>query len=232
MLEKSMLGKTMLEKSMLNKVILKNIKLWLLVIVTLGTNLIAANQMSYSADTTAVSNYVFRGQTLSDDAPALQAGFYAANDKGWTYRFWASSYDMNGDTDGKLEASLNYRGEVDKYFNVMFGTKYYGYESDNTQESIEWHFGLEAFDVSAVYHRNEELDTEYMEFGYFWQFNRQWRIDAHYGIAKPIYSKETGDDYSVSGNYSFNKDFNVFVTLGSHNRHEDYALAGVTYNIW
>ncbi len=193
-------------------------------------NTAQAERLNYSAEVTGVSNYIFRGRSLSDDSPALQAGFYIANDQGWTYRFWGSSYDVNGDTDGLAEFSLSYKGTVDQIFDVSFGTKYYGYESED-RESEEWHVGLGAFDVMLEYHRNEELDTEYFDLSYFWQWNESLRLDFHYGTAKPIYQNITSSDYSVTASYTWNKDFKFFVTTGSHEDYDSFALVGVTYTL-
>ncbi|WP_144395432.1 TorF family putative porin [Pleionea sediminis] len=185
-------------------------------------------RLNYSADFSGVSNYIFRGQSLSDDGFAAQAGFNISNDAGWKYRFFVSSYDVNGDTDGRAEFSLAYRGEADKYFHFMFGVTAYGYESED-RESHEWHVGLEAFDASVIYYRDEELNTQYYDFAYFYELNDDIRFDAHYGIASPVNGEGTSEDYSVTATYRWLEDLSVFVTGGSHNELESFGLIGATY---
>lgn len=207
---------------MINKVLLS-----VLMLLVMGNSAVA-QRLTYSADFTGVSNYIFRGQSLTNDSPGVLAAFYIRNESGWAYRFQGSTYDVNGDTDGRAEFSLNYRGEMDKYFDVMFGVTAYGYESED-RESTEWHVGLEAFDVSVVYHRNEEQDTQYYDFNYFYRLTDAIKLDVHYGIASPLYQDETSDDYSVTASYQWRDDLSFFVTAGSHNRLEDFSLVGITY---
>ncbi len=203
-------------------------QLMVALIILLAAESTSAQRLTYSADVSGVSNYIFRGQSLSDDGFAAQAGFNIANDFGWQYRFFVSSYDVNGDTDGRAEFSLAYRGEMDKYFDVMFGITAYGFESES-KESTEWHLGLAAFDVSLVYHRDEERDTQYYDLAYFYQFSDEIRLDAHYGVAKPIYFSESSADYSLTGSYFWKPDLKFFLTVGSHDEFDSYGLVGATY---
>ena len=55
----------------------------------------AKSPHSFSANVTAVSDYVFRGITQTDSHPAIQGGFDYAHASGLYAGLWASNVDFN-----------------------------------------------------------------------------------------------------------------------------------------
>ncbi|NVJ62011.1 MAG: hypothetical protein HWE27_16595 [Gammaproteobacteria bacterium] len=204
-------------------------------VVALFFNALQAKQLNYSADATLVSDFIFRGESLSDGKPAAQVGLNVGNDLGWNYRLFLSTYDVNGDTDSRSEFSLNYRGEFEKYFDVLFGYKHYGYESE-ARSSGEWHFGLAAFNFSAIYHRDDSQDTEYFEYGYLWELDEKLSFSVHYGITQELYFDDSKDDYKLTANYVYSDQLSIFAAVGGQNEStstlgepEDFALVGLSF---
>jgi len=72
----------------------------------LATGILAAeeSEIGISANVAATSNYVWRGMTQSDDAPAIQGGFDLEY-KGFYVGTWGSSVQF-GDTTTAMEADL------------------------------------------------------------------------------------------------------------------------------
>lgn len=65
-----------------------------------------ANAGEFSSTVTAVSDYDFRGVTLSAKDPALQASLDWAHDSGFYAGAWVSNIDYGSDIDGDLELDL------------------------------------------------------------------------------------------------------------------------------
>ncbi len=204
-------------------------KAYLLFLLLLTSPYLKSENLEYTADLGVVSDYIFRGVSISDEQPVLQGAFYIKNDKGWSYRFFASSYDFNGDTDTKGEFSLDYQGDLKGEFSWDMGITKYVYESDNDSASVEWYFGISAYNFSARYFKNEDTDYEYAQYGYQWAYSDELLFKAHYGINRQSYLKETADDYSVSAHYQWNKALNIYLTLGEQNRTDSFAFVGANY---
>jgi uncharacterized protein (TIGR02001 family) len=76
----------------------------------------AANAGELSATVTAVSDYDFRGVSLSAKDPALQASVDWAHDNGFYAGAWASNIDYGSDIDGDIELDL-YLGWAGEFAN-------------------------------------------------------------------------------------------------------------------
>jgi uncharacterized protein (TIGR02001 family) len=85
---------------------------------------------------TAVSDYDFRGISLSSKDPALQGSIDYAHDSGFYAGAWASNIDYGDDVDGDLE--------VDLYFGLAGGD----------EEGLGWDIGL----VYYVYPGADDID--------------------------------------------------------------------------
>lgn len=84
-----------------------------------------AAHAQFSSTVTAVSDYDFRGVSLSAKDPALQASLdYAFGETGFSVGAWASNIDYGSDFDGTLEIDL-----------------YAGYEA-SINDDLSWNAGL------------------------------------------------------------------------------------------
>jgi uncharacterized protein (TIGR02001 family) len=119
---------------------MKNIK-WLVAGVAL-TAAGAANAGEFSSTITAISDYDFRGISLSAEDPALQVSVDWAAENGFYVGAWASNIDYGSDTDGNLELDLygGYGGETSTGLGYDFGLVYYTYpdsSSSATKSNID-----------------------------------------------------------------------------------------------
>jgi uncharacterized protein (TIGR02001 family) len=95
-----------------------------------------AAHAQFSSTVTAVSDYDFRGVSLSAKDPALQASFdYAFGETGFSVGAWASNIDYGDDVDGTLEIDLyaGYEASINDDLSWNAGLVWYTYPgSDNT----------------------------------------------------------------------------------------------------
>ncbi|MGD2132744.1 MAG: TorF family putative porin [Maricaulaceae bacterium] len=83
-----------------------------------------------------VSDYRFRGVSLSDDTMALQGGFDLATDSGFYVGTWASSIEQAAGSELELDLYGGFGGEVDM-FNYDVGVLGYFYPGGNDLEYYE-----------------------------------------------------------------------------------------------
>ena len=91
------------------------VSLLLLRVGLLGAGLVlpaAAHAVDLSANVAAVSDYRFRGISLSDRDPALQGGVDLALDSGLYVGSWASTIADYGGADVEVDVYAGYAGEV------------------------------------------------------------------------------------------------------------------------
>ena len=102
----------------------------------------ASSGIQQSAYVSLATNYVFRGQTLSNDNPAIQGGYdiqQSKDDKGWYAGVFLSTFD--GTEDGiETDLTAGWKGifgEKDK-FGYDVGINIFEYHgADNTEGQFE-----------------------------------------------------------------------------------------------
>lgn len=117
---------------------------------------------SLSVNVGAVTNYVFRGTTQTDDKPAVQGGIDWAHDSGFYVGTWLSNVDFESefvdesdntgtfDANYELDLYAGYDFDFDNDFSLGFNTIYYAYPdsevtgnvaSDDAEDIDYWEVG-------------------------------------------------------------------------------------------
>ena len=144
-----------------------------------------------SANVGFVSDYVWRGDTQSNNKPAVQGGFDYASGP-FSVGIWGSSL-------GNTAAGP----EVDVYGAYSFGAVslgaiYYAYPSQTGVDFYEVNLSGDVGPVSLMYSYNPDGGADYIEAGYSVEVSKGISLDLHAGKAKDVDA-----DYSVgfSGSY-------------------------------
>ncbi|MCO7225829.1 TorF family putative porin [Pleionea sp. CnH1-48] len=199
-----------------------------------------AQDIQYGADVSLVSNQIFRGRSLSDKSGDLQATLHISNDKGWSYRFFATSYEnFLGDKKMRGEASLDYRSKSIDGFDYVFGFKRYfspdgGIVINPLTKSYtnEVYVGITYKDVLLTYHQDDDADTNYTKLSYKYELMQGLKLSAHYGINSPIYEGDDANDYGLEAVYHWNEDLSFYGGATDHEVEGGHSYAGVTYRFW
>ena len=105
-------------------------------------------QAQFSVDLSAVSDYEFRGVSLSARDPALQASLdYTFGDSGFSAGVWASNVDFGPDYDTDIEVDFyaDYERALNDTFTLYAGISLYTYPgSDDVESSTEIYAGFGA----------------------------------------------------------------------------------------
>ncbi len=157
-----------------------------------------AAQAQFSSTVTAVSDYDFRGISLSARDPALQASLdYAFGETGFSVGAWASNIDYGDDFDGTLELDLyaGYEASINDDLSWNAGLVWYTYPgSDNTatkskisaypelSAGIDWK-GLGLKQWYAIDYGGSNDDALYTEANYSFALPQNFSLTLHAGYS-------------------------------------------------
>lgn len=155
----------------------------------------AANAGEVTGTVTAVSDYDFRGVSLSAKDPALQASIDYAHDSGFYAGAWASNIDYGSDIDGDIELDLylGFAGETQGGVGYDVGLVWYTYpdsSSSPTASSIsdypELYAGLTFGPVELKqWYTNDyggsDVDALYTELNYGFELPKGFGLNLHLG---------------------------------------------------
>ena len=104
-----------------------------------GFGQMAVANDSVTANVSLLSHYVFRGQDLSNNGPAVQGGFDYTHESGAYAGIWASSASLGADDDGvnstEVDLYLGYSTEIQEYgVGVDFGYLRYDYPHTDSED--------------------------------------------------------------------------------------------------
>ncbi len=148
-----------------------------------------------SGTVTAVSDYDFRGVSLSAKDPALQASIDYAHDSGFYAGAWASNIDYGSSIDGDIELDLylGFAGETEGGMGWDVGLVWYTYPDSSaslTASSIsdypELYAGMTFGPVEIKQwftndYSGTDLDALYTEMNYGFELPADFGLNLHLG---------------------------------------------------
>ena len=159
----------------------------------------------------AVSDYNFRGISLSANDPALQGSIDYAHDSGFYAGAWASNIDYGDDIDGDVEVDLylGFAGGVEDGLGWDLGAVYYTYPgSDDIEDYPEFYAGINygAFELKQWYthdYGGAEVDALYTEANASFELPADFSLNLHLGYNYgDAFEDEEFMDYSVGVGYT------------------------------
>jgi uncharacterized protein (TIGR02001 family) len=159
----------------------------------------------------AVSDYDFRGVSLSAKDPALQGSIDYAHDSGLYAGVWGSNIDYGDDVDGDLEVDLyvGFANQINDDLGYDIGVVYYAYPgSDDIEDYPEFYAGLtyQWLEVKQWYSNDNsgtDLDSFYTEANASFDLVENLSLGLHVGYNYgDIYEDVEYLDYSVGLTYT------------------------------
>jgi uncharacterized protein (TIGR02001 family) len=150
----------------------------------------AAANAELSGTVTAVSDYDFRGISLSSTDPALQGSIDYSMESGFYAGAWASNIDYGPDYDGSIELDLyaGFAGETEAGLGWDVGLVWYLYpdssssaSKDEISDYPEIYFGLtyNVFEFKQWYSNDlAGLDED----GFYTEANAAFELPANFGL--------------------------------------------------
>lgn len=171
-----------------------------------GLALAAAMPMTAMAEMSGnigyTSNYLWRGQTQTNDQSAISGGIDYSHSSGFYAGLWTSNVSWTPTPGSELDAYLGYAGKAGE-FTYDVGYINYGYPQNSGSDFSEVYLGGGYGPVSFKYSTDSANSTSYMELGASFDLSEKMGLGLHYGSG----TAGTYDtDYSVtlsSGDFSF-----------------------------
>jgi len=156
------------------------------------------------------SDYVFRGISLNDEGPALQASLDYSDDDGFYAGAWASQTDNSGD---EIEVDY-YAGYSFESSDITWDLGYVRYTYPGVggdSDSGEFYIGAEYKSFSYKYYQDNDLDTKYHDMNVNFDLSENIGMTVHIGQ----YDTQADDyaDYGVSFSRTYSElDFVLAMT--------------------
>jgi uncharacterized protein (TIGR02001 family) len=148
------------------------------------------------------SNYVFRGETQTDDGIAVQGGVDFTHESGLYAGVWASNVeDPGGDKGFEYDLYAGYNFKVND--KVAFDIGYITYQYSSTDafvETDEIFGGASFYGFSATYYDgNPDLgpDYSYIDLKYTLPLPQEFNVHLHYGYKDSDNSFFDAEDASI-----------------------------------
>jgi uncharacterized protein (TIGR02001 family) len=195
-------------------------------IVLMGSAMAA--QAEVTGTVTAVSDYDFRGISLSAKDPALQGSIDWAAENGFYLGAWASNIDYGDDVDGNIELDLygGFAGETAAGLGYDLGLVWYLYpdsSSSSTRSEISDYpelyvgFTYQWFELKQWF-TNDLSGSD--ENGFYTEGNATFELPANFGLALHL-GYNYGDAF---------EDIEVAPGVTRDTDYMDYSI-GVTYTV-
>lgn len=171
----------------------------------------AVAQAEISGNVTLASDYVFRGISQTDNAPAIQGGFDYAHDSGFYLGTWASNVDstfFTNSTDPQIELDLygGYSGETGGGIGYDLGYLRYEYPGGGSNaDTNEIYASLSYMGFTGSINYSDELNfvgsdesAYYLAAGYDMDLPMDFGLSLHLGYSDgdAFDSDEFGTDYT------------------------------------
>jgi len=151
----------------------------------LGLVGVANAEFDITANIGGTSNYVFRGETQTNDDPALQGGIDYVDKIGIYAGVWASNVENPGTNDTGLETDLYVGYNFELNDDVLFDLGYIAYEYTSTDipDADELYFGVTFKDFTATYFDGDSAgaDYSYVDLKYVVGLKNDFYLNFHYG---------------------------------------------------
>ncbi|HET7203640.1 MAG TPA: TorF family putative porin [Steroidobacteraceae bacterium] len=159
----------------------------------------------------AVSDYDFRGVSLSAKDPALQGSIDYAHDSGFYAGVWGSNIDYGDDVDGDLEVDVyaGFANQINDDLGYDVGLVYYTYPgADDIDDYPELYAGLtyKWLEVKQWYtndNSGSDLDSFYTEANAEFELPANFTLGLHAGYNYGDYFEDFEYvDYSIGVGYT------------------------------
>jgi len=151
----------------------------------------AASAGEFSGTVTAVSDYDFRGVSLSATDPALQGSFDFAADNGFYAGVWASNIDYGSSIDGDIEVDyyLGFAGETGSGVSWDVGVVDYTYPGSS---------------ISLTKDKIHDYPEFYGSVGYKYFTFKQWYTDDYGGSGLDGLYSELNASFELPSEFTLN----------------------------
>lgn len=189
-----------------------------------------------TANVGATTNYVFRGESQTDDGPAVQGGIDWIHKIGLYAGAWASNVENRRGDDGfEIDLYAGFNFDLGNTMGIDVGAIAYEYTDNNFDDAQEIYFGFQYGDLSVTYFDGEYDrggDYYYLDAKYTLALQNNFKLKFHYGHREADGPNNDANDVSMGISKKFG-DYDIGLTFTSYDGDrsgddEDELFATVT----
>lgn len=182
------------------------------------------NKAGLTANATVTSNYVFRGETQTDDNPAIQGGIDYVHSSGFYAGAWGSNVKFPNLGGSALEYDLyaGFKFPINQAVKMDVGYITYNYTDSTVNNNVganEVFVGAKWLGLSGYYYKGSAKnnnDYQYFDVRYTLPLQQNFKLTFHYGHRVPDQGT-SNDDASVRiGKNFYGYDTSLTFTTISH----------------
>lgn len=119
---------------------------------------------------TLISDYLFRGESLSGGKMAVQGGIDYVNDNGLYIGTWASS--LENEVPLELDIYIGFEKNIARNSSFFVELRAYVYPHAENEDILEPTIAALLYDARLQYHYNIQLESHYLEASYQYAFSK------------------------------------------------------------
>ncbi|PKG79836.1 hypothetical protein CXF80_16815 [Shewanella sp. Actino-trap-3] len=199
------------------------------------------SQFTTSGVMMGLSNYLWRGQTISDDKPSLQADLMVEHDSGFylgtafeTYRYEDADDVIK---DYEIDYYAGYYQMVNDDLGFGFNAMKYTYAAGG--DTIEYALSVDYQAMNLAVNYDQDLETWYTEINYSLSLFNDSSLVAHAALFTDAEAYEFDDDGEVADsaydialryNYPLLSKLDLMLEVSYHEFNNDHYMIGLAYS--
>ncbi|ABV38589.1 conserved hypothetical protein [Shewanella sediminis HAW-EB3] len=199
------------------------------------------SQFTTSGVMMGLSNYLWRGQTISDDKPSLQADLMVEHDSGFYLGTSFETYRYEDSDTVVKDYEIDYYGG---YYlmatdDLGFGFNAMKYTYGDGGDTVEYALSVDYQAMNLAVNYDQDVETWYTELNYSFQLFNGSSLVAHAGLFTDAEAYEFDDNgkvadtaYDVALRYSYPllSQLDLMLEASYHEFNDDHYMVGLAYN--
>lgn len=198
------------------------------------------SQFTTSGVIMGLSNYLWRGQTISDDKASLQSDLMVEHDSGFyvgtsfeTYRYEDVDAVVK---DYEIDYYAGYYHMANDDLGVGFNAMKYTYADGG--DTVEYALSVDYLAMNLAVNYDQDLETWYTELNYSLPLFNNSNLVAHMGFYTDAEAYEFDDgkvadtayDIALRYNYPLLAQLDLMLEASYHEFNDDHYMIGLAYN--
>lgn len=199
------------------------------------------SQFTTSGVLMGLSNYIWRGQTISDDKPSLQADLMVEHDSGFYLGTAFETYRYEDADEVIKDYEIDYYAGYYQMFNedLGLGLNAMKYTYADGGDTVEYALSVDYQAMNAAVHYDQDLEAWYTEFNYSFSLFNDSSLVVHAGLFTDAEAYEFDDNGNVADsaydialryNYPLLSQLDLMLEASYHEFNDEHYMIGLAYS--
>lgn len=199
------------------------------------------SQITTSGVIMGLSNYIWRGQTISDDKPSFQGDIMVEHNSGFYLGAAFETYRYQGDDAIVKDYEVDYYAGYYHMLNddLGIGVNAMKYTYGDGGDTVEYTLSLDYQAINLTANYDEDIESWYMEANYAMELFRESQLVLHagyffdaeyYGFEDKGELSDTAYDIALRYSYPLGNQFDFVAEAAYQEFTEEHFMFGLVYN--